>query len=41
LILAGEITNPYAREKGTKIWLMKDVKPEVKRVIEEELREKK
>ncbi|HSF45502.1 MAG TPA: glycosyltransferase family 39 protein [Chitinophagaceae bacterium] len=41
LILAGEITNPYAREKGTKIWLMKNVKPEVRGVIEAELKSKK
>jgi hypothetical protein len=41
LILAGEITDQYAREKGTKIWLMKNVKPEVWPIILKEIEEHK
>ena len=41
LILAGEISNPYAREKGTKIWVMKNVKGDVWPVILKEIEEHK
>jgi hypothetical protein len=41
LILAGEVTDKYAREKGTKIWIMKNVKPEVWPIILKEIEEHK
>jgi hypothetical protein len=41
LILAGEIRNPYARERGTKIWVMKHVKGDVWPIILKEIREHK
>jgi hypothetical protein len=37
LILAGEITNEFAREKGTKIWVMKNVKGDVWPIILKEI----
>jgi hypothetical protein len=41
LMLAGEIRNPYAREKGTKIWVMKNVKGDVWPIILSEIEEHK
>jgi hypothetical protein len=41
LMLAGEIRNPYAREKGTKIWVMKNVKGDVWPIILKEIEEHK
>jgi hypothetical protein len=41
LILAGEITNRLAREHGTKIWVMKNVKGEVWPIILKEIEEHK
>lgn len=39
--LAGEITNQYAREKGTRVYLLKSAKISVNDILKEEIREKK
>lgn len=39
-IKIGEITNPYAREKGTTIYLFKDVKINANKRLEEERKER-
>jgi hypothetical protein len=41
LILAGEITSSIARERGTKIWVMKNVNAEVWPIILKEIEEHK
>jgi len=33
----GEITNPYAREKGTKVYLLKGAKVSVNEILREEI----
>jgi hypothetical protein len=38
--LVGEISNPFAREKGTKIYLLKSAKISVNDILREEIREK-
>lgn len=38
LIYVGEVTNPYAREQGTKVFLMKNIKGDVWPVIRAEIR---
>ncbi len=39
--LVGEITNQYAREKGTRVYLLKNAKISVNDVLKQEIREKK
>jgi hypothetical protein len=39
--LAGEINNPYAREEGTKIYLLQGAKININKIIEEEIRKRK
>jgi hypothetical protein len=41
LILAGQIEHPLAREKGTKIWIMKNVKGDIWPLILEEIAQAK
>jgi hypothetical protein len=37
----GEITNPYAREKGTSIYVMKNAKVDINEILRKEIAEKK
>lgn len=39
--LVGEITNQYAREKGTRVYLLKNAKVSVNDILKEEIRERK
>jgi hypothetical protein len=39
--LTGEINNPYAREEGTKIYLLQGAKININKIIEEEIRKRK
>ena len=39
--LIGEIENPYAREKGTKVYLLKGAKQSIEKILEEEIERRK
>ncbi len=39
--LVGEISNPFAREKGTKVYLLKSAKISVNDILREEIRKNK
>jgi hypothetical protein len=41
IVLTGEITNPYAREKGTKIYLLQGAKTNINKIIATEIEEHK
>jgi hypothetical protein len=39
--LIGQVSNPYAREKGTKVYLLRKAKISVNEVLRKEIRDKK
>jgi hypothetical protein len=39
--LVGAIENPYAREKGTKVYLLKGAKRSISKILEEEIKKRK
>jgi len=39
--LVGAIENPFAREKGTKVYLLKGAKQSISKVLEEEIKKRK
>jgi hypothetical protein len=39
--LVGAIENPYAREQGTKVYLLKGAKQSITRILEEEIAKRK
>jgi len=41
VILAVEITNLYAREKGTRVYVLKNAKTSINDILKEEIKEKK
>ncbi|HMJ46656.1 MAG TPA: glycosyltransferase family 39 protein [Ferruginibacter sp.] len=41
ILLTGEIENPYSREKGTKIFLLKKAKTDINRIIANDIKERR